>query len=103
MLPADPTIDTARPIARPFAATLAQARAVGLALVVAVAFVPRLAGLGASGFSEDEITARVSDQSKSEQKTDSVRKRFAWCLDGRNIQEFQHFGSALFFQSNGFL
>jgi hypothetical protein len=55
MLPADPTIDTPRPIARPFAATLAQARAVGLALVVAVAFVPRLAGLGASGFSEDEI------------------------------------------------
>jgi len=29
------------------------------------------------GFSEDEITARVSDQSKSEQKTDGVRKRSA--------------------------
>jgi len=29
------------------------------------------------GFSEDEIAARVSDQSKSEQKTDSVRKRSA--------------------------
>ena len=26
----------------------------------------------------------------------------ARCLDGRDIQEFQHFGSALFFHSNGF-
>lgn len=55
MLPAGPTLDTPRPIARPFAASLAQARALGLAIVVAAAFVPRVANLGASGFSEDEI------------------------------------------------
>ena len=37
-----------------------------------------MVGLGSPEYaSEDEITARVSDQSKSEQKTDSVRKRSA--------------------------
>ena len=34
----------------------------------------------------------------------SEGNRLAWarCLDGRDIQEFQHFGSALFFHSNRF-
>ncbi len=55
MLPADPTLASASPVVRPFAATLAQARALGLAVLVAVALVPRFANLGASSFSEDEI------------------------------------------------
>jgi len=56
MLPADRTLaSSASPAVKPFAATLAQARAMGLALVIAVALVPRLSNLGASGFSEDEI------------------------------------------------
>ena len=55
MLPAERALASTSPIVRPFAATLAQARALGLALLVAVALVPRVSSLGASGFSEDEI------------------------------------------------
>src|SRR4051794_34221138 len=55
MLPADPTLASTRPIVRPFAASFAQLRALGLTLLLVVALVPRVASLAASGLSEDEI------------------------------------------------
>src|SRR5256885_5511187 len=55
MLPADPTFDPTRPTVRPFAVSLAHIRALGLALLLFVALVPRVANLASSGLSEDEI------------------------------------------------
>jgi hypothetical protein len=55
MLPADPTLASSSAIVRPVAAIFAPARALGLTLLVALALVPRVSSLAASGFSEDEI------------------------------------------------
>jgi hypothetical protein len=52
---ADSTFPTPVPFLRPFVAALEYSRAIGLTLLVTVAIVVRTFGLGAAGFSEDEV------------------------------------------------